>query len=512
LRVRGLSKTFLSAPVLDGLDLDVQAGQVLAVLGENGSGKSTFIKILSGYHEPDPGGEIQVGGVDLTFGSAESSHRLGCRFVHQDLGLIPELSVLDNMALGAGYPTRMGTIAGKRARAAAAEDLARLNLDVDLDARIDSLPAARRAGVAIARALRADDQSPVRLLVLDEPTATLPADEVSQLLTLVRSVAVSGVGVIYVTHLLDEVFAVAEKAAILRDGRLVTSRDVTELNHKDLVSLMVGRELEDVHEAAASLVRAPGEPRLEVVGLRAGAARDVSFSVWPGEIVGIAGITGSGRETLLTAMFGGHPRDEGTVRVNGRLVTPGRPDRAIAAGMAFVPPDRKALGAVMDLSARENLTLSSLRSFRTRVGLLALRREKQDTDRWFRTLDVRPAGAFESAFSTFSGGNQQKLLFAKWLRCRPLALLLDGPTEGVDVGARATLHTQLVLAAADGLAVVVTSTDVDELASLCTRVLVLTGGTISSELAGAELTAQNISHRMLSGNQPANAQRAELGR
>lgn len=501
LHVRHLSKTFAGVRALSDLDLDVAAGEVVALVGENGSGKSTLIKILSGYHEPDSGGTVDILGNQLATGSAESSYRLGCRFVHQDLGLIPNLSVLDNMALGAGYSCRgLGTISWRKTRLNFAEDLERLSLTVDLDAKVSELSPARRASIAIARALRSDPQSKARLLVLDEPTATLAVGEVEQLLGLIRTIAATGVGVLYVTHHLDEAFRVADRAAILRDGRLVAVRKTSELDHQTVVSLMVGRELDQTHDAAARLTRLTDAPMLDVAGLCAGSIRDVSFSACPGEILGIAGITGSGRETLLGAVFGGTRRESGSVRVDGTLIPPERPDRAMALGMAFLPPDRKTLGAVMDLSAKENLTLGGVGSFRTVGGGISRRREKAESDRWFRRLDIRPAGAGDSPFSVFSGGNQQKVLFAKWLRRSPVVFLLDGPCEGVDVGARSTLHKQLVEAAAEGLTVVVASTDVDELVALCSRVLVLRGGAIAAELTGDQITAATVTRRMLSGS------------
>lgn len=500
LQVRHLSKTFARVRALSDFDLDVGVGEVVALVGENGSGKSTLIKILSGYHEPDSGGTVHIVGNQLTTGSAESSYRLGCRFVHQDLGLIPNLSVLDNMALGAGYSCRrLGTISWRKTRSNISADLQRLSLTLDLDAKISELTPARRASIAIARALRSDPHGKAQLLVLDEPTATLAAGEVEQLLDLIRTIAATGVGVLYVTHHLDEAFRVADRGAILRDGRLVAVRKISELDHQTVVSLMVGRELDEIHDAATRLTRLTDAPTLEVAELCADNIQGVSFSAYPGEILGIAGITGSGRETLLGAVFGGTRRESGSVRVSGTLIPSERPDCAMASGMAFLPPDRKTLGAVMDLSAKENLTLGSVGSFRTLGGRISSRREKAESDRWFRRLDIRPADAVDSPLSIFSGGNQQKVLFAKWLRRGPVVFLLDGPCEGVDVGARTTLHKQLVEAAAEGLTVIVASTDVDELVALCSRVLVLRGGVIAAELSGDQIRAATVTKRMLSG-------------
>lgn len=494
LTVLGLSKTFTRSPVLDQLNLEVGAGQVHALLGENGSGKSTLIKILSGFHQPDSGGRVWIGADALEFGSAESSYRLGCRFVHQDLGLVVTESIMDNLAFASGFNARFGTIRRKLEIAEAREDLGRLGLDLDPTTPVGSLTASQRTGVAVARALRERSGDKVRLLVLDEPTATLPANEVDHLLEIVRAVAGSGVGVLYVTHRLEEVFRVADHVSVLRDGRLVSTAPATALDHSQLVTLLVGRELDEVHDATVHLPAVTGSPILEVTGVVAGPLQGVGLEVRPGEVVGCAGITGSGRETILGSIFGAIPRESGTVRIAGHELRPGRPDLAIEAGMAFLPPDRKALGSIMDLTGRENLTISHLRPF-WRRWRLSRREERTESRSWFDRLGVRPAGAIEERLSSFSGGNQQKILFGKWLRREPRIFLLDEPTQGVDIGAKAELHRQLISAASDGTAVLVASSDVEEIAALCTRVLVLRDGHVVAELVGDEITVPTITHR-----------------
>lgn len=491
---QGLTKTFTRVPALADVDLEIEAGEVHALLGENGSGKSTLIKILSGFHRPDPGGGVWIGGDELELGSAESAYRLGCRFVHQDLGLVATESVMDNLALGVGYPVRFGTIRWRLALARARQDLRRAGLEVDPRTPVSELTASQRTGVAVARALRDEGGGRVRLLVLDEPTATLPANEVDHLLDMVRAVAATGVGILYVSHRLEEVFRVADRVSVLRDGSLVATRPTASLDHDSLVTLLVGRELAEVHDAVSALAApAPGAPALVVDGLSAGPLDGISFEVRSGEVLGIAGITGSGREAVLGAVFGAVPRAGGDVRVHGDLLRPLRPDLAIAAGVAFLPPDRKVLGSIMELSGRENLTLPLLKPF-WRRGNLSRRLERKNADSWSARLSVRPAGAMEERLATFSGGNQQKILFGKWLRCEPRVFLLDEPTQGVDIGAKAELHHQLLDAAAGGTAVVAASSDVEELAALCTRVLVLRDGRFVGELQGSEITAPTITH------------------
>src|ERR1700761_364453 len=301
LEVEGLSKTFTRTRALSGVSMTIEPGEVHALLGQNGSGKSTLIKILSGYHAPDLGGGVRIQGRALPFQSPVHSYRLGCRFVQQDLGLVPTLSVLDNMALGSGFPTAFGTIREKASHTQAKRDLARLNLDTNPRALVSTLSASERTGVAIARALREDPEYPACLLVLDEPTATLPVDEVDHLLDRVGAMAATGVGVLYVTHHLGEVFRVARKVSVFRDGRVAGSGDVKDFDHAGIVYLLAGEELlaeesESQRQKAARTATRDHQILFEVKGLRAGALAGVSFSVERGEVVGIAGLAGSGRE------------------------------------------------------------------------------------------------------------------------------------------------------------------------------------------------------------------------
>jgi ribose transport system ATP-binding protein len=496
LEVEGVSKTFTRTRALSSVSMTIEPGEVHALLGQNGSGKSTLIKILSGYHAPDPGGGIRVEGQDLPLQSPVQSYRLGCRFVQQDLGLVSTLSVLDNMALGSGFPTQLGTIKGKATYKQAKTDLERLSLDIDPRALVATLSASERTGVAIARALREDPQYPARLLVLDEPTATLPVDEVDHLLDRVSAMAATGVGVLYVTHHLGEVFRVAHKVSVFRDGVVVGAGPVKDFDHAAIVQLLAGEELlaeetESRREKTDRAAKRDHETVFEIKDLRAGSLAGVSLSVETGEIVGIAGLAGSGRDSVLGASFGALPRIAGEVTLKGESLPAGRPDVAIGRGIAYLAPDRKIGGGVMTMSARENLTLPDLKPFWKGLRLRRGSETKRTRD-WFERLSVRPANAVNDPLSIFSGGNQQKILFGKWLSQEPSVFLLDEPTQGVDVGAKADLHRELLNAAENGAAVIVSSSDLEELADLCDRVLVIVDGRIGAELKGAELTEGNI--------------------
>lgn len=500
LAIAGVSKAFGATIALKPLDLEIARGEIHALVGENGSGKSTFIKLLAGYHQPDAG-EAFVDGRPLKLGSADSAYELGVRFVHQDLGLISDLSVEDNLHLTHGFPTRFGALRAKAMRTRTREAMERLNLSIRPDAAVETLSPAQRTGLAVARALQQDSAAPARVIVMDEPTATLPQDEVARLLEAVREVAARDVAVIFVTHRLDELAGFADRVTVLRDGVKQTTLPTRELTRRQIVHLMVGAELEEAAAEAQALETVGNAPVLTVSHLDSVPIRDVNFSVSSGEILGIAGLTGSGRETLLSAVFGGAPRDGGDVRVGDDPLPPNRPDAAVRLGIGYVPPDRKSSGALLDLSAQENLVLPALRPL-WKFPALRENNASREAAHWFKELDVRPIEGQRRALSTFSGGNQQKVVLAKWLRVGSRVLLLDEPTQGVDVGAKAVIYHHLVKAAAEGACVVVSSSDSDELASLCHRVLVLLDGRVAAELVGDAVSTKNISAAVLGGATP----------
>lgn len=488
LHIDGVAKSFHGRTVLHPFELRIAPGEIHALLGQNGSGKSTLIKVLSGFHQPDSGGTVLVAGQPLPPGSAESAHRLGLRFVHQDLGLVDASSIVDNLLFGHGFPTRFGTVRAAAARRRCAAALHAVGLDLDPGVPVAALTPAQRTGVAVARAMFASDER-ARVLVLDEPTATLPAEEVDHLHGTLRRAAGQGVAILYVTHFLDEVYRLADAVSVLRDGYLVTTSAVEEIERPKLVHHLVGGELEGVRREARR--PAPGHGASFVVrDLRAGRIRGVDLGAASGEILGVYGLTGSGRESLLAAVFGATTRESGHVLLAGREIRPS-PGGSIAAGIGYLPPDRKVSGGCLALPAAENLTLPSLRTFWAR-GWLSKRGESAEVRDWFGRLQVRPGDGIRLPLSSFSGGNQQKVLLGKWLRLEPKVLLLDEPTQGVDVGAKAELHRQILKAAESGAVVVVSSTDVEELATLCDRVLVMRDGVVAEDLCGDDVTEREI--------------------
>jgi ribose transport system ATP-binding protein len=496
-RLIGLGKSFGHTRALDGATLALRRGTVHALVGGNGSGKSTAIKILAGVHAADEGA-VAVGVTEWSPAtwSAETARQAGLRFVHQDLGLFDPLSVAENVALGGGYPTRPGgSVRWRRLTARVAALLARFELELDPDQPVGTLRPAQRTMLAIARALQ-DDDGERAVLVLDEPTATLPAHESEILLQAVRRRAERGQTVLIVSHRMSEVLAVAHDFTVFRDGRTVATLVEESPSEAQLVELMTGRDLRSgAPEGAASgsaAVPAPGRPAaLELNGLTGGPLRGVSLAVQPGEIVGLTGLVGSGRSSLLRTVFGVHAPAGGSITLAGRRQT-GREDVTdrMAQGVAYVPEDRVGESAFATLTVRENLSASVLGQFWRPWGMDA-GAERRSAAELVGRHQVK-ASSVEAGFASLSGGNQQKAVLGRWLRREPALLLLDEPTQGVDVMSRRQIYRTIREAAARGCAVVVASSDFMELCELCDRVAVLRDGTVGTQLAGSDLTADHL--------------------
>jgi ribose transport system ATP-binding protein len=492
LRLEHVSKSFGAQRALADVSFELAPGEVHALVGQNGSGKSTLVKILAGYHMPDPGALTWWDGEAVDPHRIGSWHRGEIGFVHQDLGLIGMLSAAENLAIGRGFDTtRLGNIAWRRQYSDAAARIRRLGGRFDVRTPVARLEAGERTVVAMARALGNADQT--RVLVLDEPTAALPLPEVERLLDAVRRAAAHGTGVIYVSHRLDEVLALADRISVLRDGRMVATYQSAEFDVSTLVEKITGHP---AGPGAARPGRKAGRPAmLSAANIAAGRLRELDVAVAAGEIVGITGILGSGREEVAGALFGSAGRLTGTVTVNGHNVPPGSPFAAIAAGLGLVPADRARFGLILEHSLRENVSLSSLPSL-TNVWGVSKRRERSAVADLLTQLSVRPP-APERRAATLSGGNQQKVLLAKWLATKPQALILDEPGQGIDIGAKAAIYRTLRGLADDGMALLVISAETEDLPVICDRVLVLRHGMVAAELAGDTLTEANIVHESL---------------
>lgn len=475
LRALHVTKSYPGQKALDDVTLEVQAGTVHALLGENGSGKSTLIKVLAGIVLPDPGSSVELGGAPLPLGSPSESSRAGLCFVHQKLNVVPAMSAAENLGLQGGFARPAYIDWDEQARRTRAL-LSRLGLDMDVHRPLQECRAVERSGVAIAKALaeldHLDEDRP-RLLVLDEPTASLPAAEVEQLLTLIKGLAREGTAIVYVSHRLDEVLEIAERATVLREGRVASELSLAGVDRRTLVERVVGEAGTVVPEPRVAVQAGPGRPALRVRGLTTARLRALDLEVMPGEVLAVAGLSGSGRDELARALVGTHPV-VGRVEVGGVPLTDPSPRRARRVGMVLAPGNTQPHSATPTFDVRENLTLASLADH-VRRGSVSERRERAAAQEWVRALDVRPQ-QLDRQYARLSGGNQQKVILGKWLSTRPKVLVLDEPTAGVDVGARRALYREVHRRAQEGLAVVVCSSDVEDLLALGDRILVLRDG------------------------------------
>jgi len=485
LRVGGLSKSFPGLKALDDVSLEVASGEIVAVLGHNGSGKSTLVKVLAGVYQADAGAVVEVRDADgQILGGPAAREEL--HFIHQDLGLVDILNTVENLGLGV---RGRGLAPVRRAaeRRHAQELIAQFGVDFDVSVPVGALSPAQRAIVAIARALDGWTR-PDNVLVLDEPTTALHGDEVQVLFEAIRRIAASGAGVVFISHRLDEVLALADRVVVLRDGRVVADEPTAGLDHDQLVALIVGRAVAELTVLAQD---SAAEAVLTVTGLCGAEINDVSLTLRAGEIVGVGGILGSGREQLAAMLFGAQHRSEGRVEVGGAELVPDDTVAAIEAGMAFLPADRRRGGAVMDMNVRENLTLPMLGPLRRTFGRLDSKAERKETRYWMHTVGLNPPNP-EQPLKLFSGGNQQKVVLAKWLRVQPRVLLLDDPTQGVDVGAKAAIYELIIAARRNGAGVLLCSSDTKELVQLCDRVLVFNGGRVVSEVPRESLSEARL--------------------
>jgi ribose transport system ATP-binding protein len=501
LRISNLSKTFPGTRALDGVSFDVGKGEFHALLGGNGSGKSTLIKILAGVYHGDPGGTITVDGTEVAADkmTPATAKALSLHFVHQNPAVFPALSVAENLAIGSGFLTKGGRIRWNAVNRRSEAILERFDIPATPQTLVRSLRPAERAMVAIARALQDQEGESTGVLVLDEPTASLPRAEVSRLMLALIRYAQAGQTILFVSHRLDEVIGTADKATVLRDGRLAGTVSGAEITEDRLIELIAGRPLDRVFPEMPEVKS--DELALEAEHLAGGPLRDVSFGLRRGEVLGVAGLLGSGRSELLKMIFGGYPIRSGRLRLEGRDYAPKSIGDAMDAGVAYVPEDRGGEAAFMDLSVSDNLSAALVKRY---WKGLRLRHGEADGDARSAVQEflIRTRSE-QDRLATLSGGNQQKVILARWLRRKPKILLLDEPTQGVDINARAEIYTLVRAAVAEGCSVLVVTSDFEELSHVSDRAIVINQGRVVGELLPPDINPVELTRLAFSTQEAA---------
>lgn len=481
LSLTNITKQYPGVLALDQVSLDFVEGEVHALLGENGAGKSTLIKVVAGAIEPD-GGIIHLAGQEFGKMTPHLARSLGVEVIYQEFNLVPSMSVAENIFLG--DKTGKGMIVDTRVMVKRARDVfQQFNLDIDPHALVRDLPSAQQQIVEIAKAVSKN----VRILIMDEPTAPLTVTEVDSMFEIVRQLKARGVTIIYISHRLEEIFRIADKVSVLRDGRYIATRETKATNRKDLISLMVGRELKESYPARTV---APREVALEVRHLSGNGDEDISFSVRKGEILGLSGLVGAGRTELARVIFGAEPAESGEILLEGKPVQIRSPQDAINLGIGLIPEDRKNQGVFLDMDIKWNISFSQVRQL-SRYAVVDTRQESTVAAKYRDLLKIKTPSLAQQV-KNLSGGNQQKVVLAKSLAAQSKVLIFDEPTRGIDVGAKQEIYNLMCELANDGLAIIMISSDMEELLGMSDRILVLCEGRMAGEVARAEFSQNDI--------------------
>lgn len=488
--MKGVAKQFSGVKVLHNVDIDLFKGEVHALMGENGAGKSTLMKIMAGVYQPD-GGSIVYKGEDVRWNHPMDARSKGISVIHQEISLSPNLSIGENILMGTNLKkNRMGLIRWNDIYEKAEKILTSIGSTLDPRADVSSLSVAQQQMVEIARALSLNSE----ILIMDEPTASLTDKEIEKLFTIIDELKRKGVAIVYISHRMDEIFKISNRFTVLRDGRMVTSGPISETNPTHLVKLMVGRELNELFVRKRSendTEKKNQQPVLELKGVSdKKIVKNVSLKIYPGEIVGLAGLVGAGRTELVRTIFGLSELSEGEIIIDGNLVQIKDPIDAIKLGIAHVPESRKEQGLLPNLSVKENIMMAQFPVYR-KFRLLQYKKINREADRYIEELGVRTASKEQNVMG-LSGGNQQKVVIAKWLSIGPKVLLLDEPTRGVDIGAKTEIHKIINQLAEKGLAVLMISSELPEILGVSDRILVMHEGKLKAELSYEEATQEKI--------------------
>ena len=484
LEMRGIAKAYPGVVALHSVDFSVRPGEVHALIGENGAGKSTLMKILAGADTKDSG-QIFIDGKESHIDTPQEAMRLGVSIIYQEFNLVPYMNAAENIFLGREPASVVpGLIDFGRMYSDAEKIIDELGVALDVRTPMNHLSVAQQQMVEIAKATSRQS----RIIAMDEPSATLTDHELENLFGLIRRLKAEGVSIIYISHRLEEIFEIADRVTVLRDGELVATKDIAETNRADIIRMMVGRELSDSIPKIAAEAR---DVALEVRNLnRAGVLHDINFQVRSGEILGIAGLVGAGRTEVARAIFGADPIDSGQIIMNGKPVTIHSPRRAISLGIGLVSEDRKALGLVLGMAVRENISLANL-GVLSRLGFIKRRKEREIAESYVKDVLIKTP-SIEQAVQNLSGGNQQKVVLAKWLFTKSKVLIFDEPTRGIDVGAKTEIYQLMNRLAAQGVAIIMISSELPEVLGMSDRTLVMHEGRIAGELSGKDATQERI--------------------
>ncbi|MEJ8303346.1 sugar ABC transporter ATP-binding protein [Saccharibacillus sacchari] len=481
--MQGIHKAFGTNQVLRGVDFELREGEVHALMGENGAGKSTLMNILVGLHALDEG-TITVDGKKTVFANPGEAEKQGITFIHQELNIWPEMTVLENLFIGRELNLPYGLLDTRKMKRLAREQLQRLSVDLPLSREAGACSVGQQQMIEIAKAL----MTQAKVIIMDEPTAALTEREIVKLFEVIRALKAEGVSIVYISHRMEEIFAICDRITVMRDGITVDTKDIPATNFDEVVRKMVGRELTERYPKRNPK---PGEVVLEVKNAtRRGLFENVSFNVRAGEVVGFSGLMGAGRTEIMRSIFGLDKLDSGEIVLKGKKINIRRPEDAVRHGIGFITEDRKDEGLVLDFSIRENMALPNLFSF-TSKGFISSRKEKEFVDTLVKRLQVKTQSA-ETPAGSLSGGNQQKVVIAKWIGIGPSLLILDEPTRGVDVGAKREIY-QLINELTDrGVAIIMVSSELPEVLGMSDRIIVVHEGHIGGELTGSEATQENI--------------------
>ena len=490
LELNNISKTFASVQALKNVGFSVEKGVVHALMGENGAGKSTLIKILAGVYQPDEGAHIKVEGQEVGVLDPLTAVKYGIAVTYQDFSLFPNLTVMENIAISAQVEKNKKVLNWKQMRQTAEAAMQRIGISIDLDLQLGTLSAAKQQLVAICRALVYD----AKLLILDEPTSTLSSNEVRNLFEIIRKLRSEGMAILFISHKLDEVFEISDRITILRDGTYVGTYEAADVTADDIISYMVGRPVQYTRNAP----KAPSDkPVLEVSGLnKKGNYADISFKLYKGEILAFTGLVGAGRTELCQSIYGITQPDSGTILLDGKTLRVSCPEDATRKGIAFVPEDRRTQGLVTRKSVGQNISISVLRSLKNRLGLIDRKKEKTLVTKYVDQLKIKPPLP-ELEAANLSGGNQQRVVIAKCLALNPKVLIIDEPTNGIDIGAKQEIHNLLRELAEQGMAIIMISSELPEAISIANRILVMRRGRITAEFPGETATQAGIMRKAI---------------